>query len=79
MNTIEKREDQELFDLINKVREEPKSFIPTLQNMRLNFDGELYKRGGDRPNLRTKEGVKAVEEAISALEKIQGAPAFKWS
>ena len=44
-----------------------------------NFDGDLYKRGGDRPNLRTKEGVKAVHDAINALQNIQGAPPFKWN
>lgn len=70
MKTADKREDLDLFDLINRVRENPKSFIPILQSMLSNFDGDLYKRGGDRPNLRTKEGARAVEEAILALEKI---------
>ena len=79
MNSVEKREDLELFELINKVRENPSCFIPSLQKMVTNFDGELYKRGGDRPNLRTKEGAKAVEDAINALGKIEGAPPFKWS
>lgn len=75
-----KPEDEQLFALINKVRTNPKSMIPYLQEMILKFDGDLYKRGGDRPNLRTKEGAKAVEEAIKALERIStGLEPLIWS
>lgn len=36
--------------------------------MKNNFDGELLKRNG-KSTLRTKEGVKAVDEAIEFLRK----------
>lgn len=39
----------------------------------------LYNRGEDRPRLRTQEGVTAVEEAIAALQKAEGAPPFVWN
>jgi len=53
--------------MINQLRQNPKLLITSLNNMLKNFEGDLYKRGGDKPNIRTKEGAKAVEEAIAYL------------
>jgi hypothetical protein len=57
-----------LFDEHNKIRKDPKYFIPELKEMLDKFDGFLLKRDG-QVTLRTKEGVEAVKEAIDHLGK----------
>ena len=59
--------DKELFTLLNKTRADPASFVPHLQKLLENFDGEVLKREG-KTNLRTNEGPKAVKEAIDYLQ-----------
>lgn len=59
--------DMEIFTLLNKVRADPPSFVPYLQKLLDQFDGEILKREG-KTNLRTNEGVKAVKEAIDFLQ-----------
>ncbi len=58
--------DKEIFTLLNQVRANPQSFIPSLQKMLDQFDGDVLKREG-KTNLRTNEGPKAVREAIEYL------------
>lgn len=58
--------DKQLFVLLNKTRADPPSFIPHLQKLLEQFDGEVLKREG-KTNLRTNEGPKAVKEAIEYL------------
>ena len=58
--------DKELYALLNKTRADPHSFIPSLQKLLEQFDGEVLKREG-KTNLRTNEGPKAVKEAIEYL------------
>jgi hypothetical protein len=59
--------DMDLFCLLNKTRAEPHSFIPNLQRLLECFDGNVLL-GGGKTNLRTKEGPKAVIEAIEYLQ-----------
>ena len=72
--------DKEIFTLLNKVRAEPTSFVPYLQKMLEQFDGDVLKREG-KTNLRTNEGPKAVREAIEYLQtKAQSiSEALRWS
>lgn len=72
--------DKEIFALLNKTRAEPQSFIPYLQTMLGQFDGDVLKREG-KTNLRTNEGPKAVKEAIDYLQsKAEKVPVpLKWS
>jgi uncharacterized protein YkwD len=72
--------DKDLFALLNTTRANPQSFVPHLQKMLEQFDGDVLKREG-KTNLRTNEGPKAVKEAIDYLmnkaEKI--AEPLRWS
>jgi hypothetical protein len=52
---------------INDVRENPKSFIPHLENIKSQYVDKYWKRPG-KDILKTKEGVQAVDNAIKMLE-----------
>ncbi|CAI2368827.1 unnamed protein product [Moneuplotes crassus] len=54
----------------NKIRTDPQSFIPILEEKLTMFDGNNLMRPG-RPTLITKEGPKAVKEAIRFLESVE--------
>ena len=60
--------NQELYQEINKVRKNPQSYISHLENMTKYFKGSIYRDPNTRVNLRTKEGVSAVIEAINYLK-----------
>ncbi|CAI2376701.1 unnamed protein product [Moneuplotes crassus] len=51
----------------NKLRTDPQSFIPILEDYISRFEGTLLKRPG-RANLRTNEGIPAFEEALEYLK-----------
>jgi uncharacterized protein YkwD len=59
--------DKDIFHMLNKVRADPQSFIPHLQKLLEQFEGDVLKREG-KTNLRTNEGPKAVKEAIEYLQ-----------
>ena len=61
--------NQELYYELNKIRSDPKSYIPYLLEMTKNFNGRLYKDPKTKINLRTKEGIGAITEAINYLKK----------
>lgn len=58
--------DRQIFELVNKVRTDPKSLIKSLEEQVNRFDGFLMKQPG-KTTLRTKEGVAAVKAAIEFL------------
>ena len=58
--------DREIFNLINKVRADPKDFIPFCEDLITRYEGLLIKQQG-RVTIRTKEGPQAVHEAIDYL------------
>jgi len=72
--------DKDIFALLNKVRADPPSFVPSLQKLLEQFDNDVLKREG-KTNLRTNEGTKAVKEAIEYLqtkaEKVE--ESLRWS
>jgi uncharacterized protein YkwD len=63
---------QDLFSLHNKIRQDPKSFIPKLKKELKNYDELFWFKFGDKENsLETSEGVDAVHDAIKYLEKLK--------
>ena len=69
---------QPIFELINKLRTDPKSFIPECENLMERFEDDLLKHPG-KTTLRTKEGQEAVKEAIEYLKKIEPVGALKFN
>ncbi len=69
--------DEEIFSFINDVRKDPKFIVPKLEAMLAKFEGEVFKRE-NKPNLRTREGIKAVEEAVKYCKDAQPQAAFTW-
>ncbi len=60
--------DSEILTEINIARTNPEFYISLMENMKQYFDGNLY-RDPNNTVLMTKEGVAAVDEAISDLKK----------
>lgn len=60
--------EQQVINETNKVRSNPKSYIPILENYRRRFYGYRVQIGNNT-YLITHEGVKAVNEAIAFLRK----------
>lgn len=69
--------DRQIFDLVNKVRTDPKSLIKSLEEQINRFDGFLMKQPG-KTTLRTKEGVAAVKAAIEFLNQAKPVREIKW-
>ena len=69
--------DKQIFELVNRVRCDPKLFVPHLQEMLGRFEGFLMKQPG-KTTLRTKEGAPAVKEAIEYLSKLTPNRELKW-
>jgi uncharacterized protein YkwD len=62
---------KEVFELHNKIRTDPKSFIPFLNSQLKNFDELVYRRSDpdSEIEIETSEGKFAVLEAIEFLKK----------
>ena len=70
--------DKQIFDLVNKLRQDPKTFVPHLQEMLGRFEGLLLKQPG-KTTLRTKEGPAAVQDAIEYLNRQKGVRELRWN
>ena len=62
--------DRQVFELANRLRADPRSFIPYLQEMLGRFEGDSLRQPG-KTTLRTKEGPAAVNEAIEYLNRAE--------
>lgn len=69
--------DKEIFQLHNDIRQNPKSFVEHLEDLKDKFDGMLLRRPG-KVTLRTKEGVDAVNSAIDYLNGLEPVKPLRW-
>ena len=65
---VDKNFDKEVMLLQSKLRMEPLSFVPYLEQMLPKFQGKLYVREG-HVSIQTNEGAHAVQETIDFLKR----------
>lgn len=62
---------------INVLRADPPAYAAHLRALRARYDGKLLRLEGRDP-IRTKEGVKPVDEAIRVLSRTKPVGALRW-
>ena len=62
--------DRSVFAVTNRLRSDPSSFIPLLQERLTYFDGDVLRLPGKQP-IRSNEGPAAVTAAIEFLKQAQ--------
>lgn len=65
-----------VFQEINAVRQDPKSLIPFVRAARTHFRDLEYRNPANEFFVLTKEGVKAIDDALAFLEKAPSRPAL---
>ena len=68
-----------IFDLQNKVRQNPQSFIGYLERSLGRFNGDIYTSEDGCTAIRTEEGPVAFVEAIEFLRAQKPVSPLKWS
>lgn len=68
-----------IFDLQNKIRQNPKSFIPYLERSLKRFNGNIYTTEDGCSAIRTEEGQVAFIEAIEFLRVQKPVLPLKWN
>ena len=72
------KDSQPILEALNKLRTDPKSYIPECEKLIAKFEGDLLKEPG-KTTLRTKEGPTAVSEAIEYLKRIEPCGALRFN
>jgi uncharacterized protein YkwD len=67
-----------VFAEIVALRTSPRAYAAKLRSYRKRFEGKVVKVEG-RPDLKTHEGVSAVDDAIEDLEKVRSLPSLELS
>jgi uncharacterized protein YkwD len=62
---------------INLLRADPRAYAQQLRDLRARYEGKLLHLDGRDP-IRTREGVKPLDEAIRLLEHTKPLPALRW-
>jgi uncharacterized protein YkwD len=62
--------EQQVINEMNKVRTNPKGYVPIIENYRRRFEGTRVKLSNNS-YLLTQEGVKPVDEAIAFLKSVR--------
>ncbi len=60
---------QEILDEHNRVRKDPKSYVPILKKILTYFKGDVIYKPGTQVGIQTEEGQKVYQETIRFLEK----------
>jgi len=71
--------DKDFWKWQNEVRTNPKKFVPILQEFLNNFVDEYVVARPGKPRLRTKEGKRAVQEAINFLNRQPSVSRLAWN
>lgn len=64
---------------VNVARTAPQAYAGFLRSFRRQFAGKSFRLPGSRTQVRTNEGVAAVDEAIRFLSKQRPLPPLSWS
>ena len=70
--------DKKIFQVTNKMRRKPQSFIKKFKKYATQFDGKMWNRG-KKGIFMTHEGVAAINDAIEALENATPVKRLKWN
>lgn len=70
MTTTYNQLEEDIFNLLNQVRQNPHGFLPKLEEMRKLYDGKYFINADLKAKMATHEGVVAVDEAIESMKKM---------
>lgn len=71
--------EEEVFLILNQLRQNPKTFIEELESMKSHFQEKKYISPTGNFNITTEEGVVAIDEAIEFLKNQEPLNSFKRS
>lgn len=75
----ETKQAKQILAEINLARKNPRGYAEYLKEFRSQFRGKSYSLAGTETMVRTSEGAKAVDEAISFLLRQKPLPPLAWS
>lgn len=71
--------DQEIFEIQNKIRGNPRTFISYLEKCLTRFEGKILYSEDKSGGIETHEGPAAYKDAIEFLKAQPPVPFLKWS
>jgi uncharacterized protein YkwD len=70
---------KEIFEALNKIRQNPASFIPTLERSMERFKHKVLMTADGLSGHETVEGAMAYIEGIEFIRQLKPVPALAWS